>query len=357
MKRKPVRRRGDPIALPAFLCILLAVLLLGLHCLGGEPLLEALLTRLATSESFVAGALALELGPGGHPLIHTPTAAASGLTQMPEPDKDTSAETENPEAVSENAFAAPVLSAEAFTEKADTVEISGTTGLSYDVAEMLANPLELRRTEGPQVLIVHTHTTEAYTNDENYSYTFEENYRTTDPRYSVVCVGDRLTEILEANGIETIHCRTVFDYPAYNGSYGRSLTEIENQLEANPSIQIVIDLHRDDITLEDGGKMSLDWEYEGEEYARLMFVIGSNASGLTHDNWEQNLNWAVNLQAKLDAAYPGLMRAVNLRSQRFNQHLRPGSMIIECGASGNTLTQALRSIELFGNFLAAELNA
>lgn len=355
MKKRPVRRRGNPIALPAFLCILLAVLLLGLHCLGGEPMFEALLTRLATSERFVAGALAMELGPGGRPVVHTPVTAASGLSQPPEPDKVSEPE-DLPEPASESAFIAPVLPAGAFAEKAETVEVSGTTGLSYDVGAMLADPLELRRTDGPQVLIVHTHGTEAYTNDDTYQYTSEENYRTTDTRFNVVCVGDRLTEVLEANGIETIHCRKMFDSPAYNGSYGRSLTEIENQLDAHPSIQIVIDLHRDDISLESGGKMSLDWEFEGQQYARMMFVIGSGASGLTHEHWEENLNWAVNLQAKLDAAYPGLMRAVNLRKQRFNQHLRPGSMIIECGASGNTLTQALRSIELFGNFLAAELN-
>ncbi len=354
MKKRPVRGTRNPIALPAFLCILLAVLLLGLHCLGGEPAFEALLTRLATSERFVAGALSLELGPSGQsPVVHAPAAAASGLALPPEPEAPHTAD----EPVSESAFAAPALPAGSFDRKAETVEVSGTTGLSFDVQEMLRDPLELRKTDGPQVLIVHTHGSEAYTNDQTYQYTSEERYRTTDTRFNVVQVGDRLTEVLEENGIQTIHCRTMFDSPAYNGSYGRSLEEIERQLEAHPSIQIVIDLHRDDISLENGGKMSLDWQSDGQEYARMMFVIGSDASGLRHDNWEQNLNWAVNLQAKLDAAYPGLMRAVNLRKQRFNQHLRPGSMIIECGASGNTLTQALRSIALFGNFLAAELNA
>ncbi len=353
MKKRPVRGRGNPIALPAFLCILLAVLLLGVHCLGGEPAFEALLTRLATSERFVAGALSLELGPGGQsPVVHTPAKAASGLSLPPEPEEPFTED----EPVSESAFSAPALPAGAFSCKAETVEVSGTTGLSFDVDEMLRNPLEIRKTDGPQVLIVHTHGSEAYTSDENYRYVSEEAYRSTDTRFNVVCVGDRLTEVLEANGIQTIHCRTMFDSPAYNGSYGRSLAEIEKQLDAHPSIQVVIDLHRDDISLENGGKMSLDWALDGQEYARMMFVIGSGASGLKHDNWEQNLNWAVNLQAKLDAAYPGLMRAVNLRKQRFNQHLRPGSMIIECGASGNTLTQALRSIELFGGFLAAELN-
>ncbi len=358
MKKKHSHRRGsrNPITLPAFLCILLAVLLLGLHCIGAEPAFQAFLTRLATSESFVSGALSLELGPGGQsPVVHAPSAAASSLEQPPEPDKTADLPLDEP--VSESAFFAPIPAVGTFTEKADTVEVSGTTGLSYSVESMLKNPPEIRRTDGPQVLIVHTHGSEAYTCDDQYSYTSEENFRTTDTRFNVVQVGDRLTEVLEQNGIQTIHCRKMFDSPAYNGSYGRSLEEIQKQLKENPSIQIVIDLHRDDISLESGGKMSLDWELDGEEYARLMFVIGTSASGLQHDNWEQNLNWAVNLQAKLDAAYPGFMRAVNLRKQRFNQHLRPGSMIIECGASGNTLTQALRSITLFGNFLAAELNA
>ena len=69
------------------------------------------------------------------------------------------------------------------------------------------------------------------------------------------------------------------------------------------------------------------------------------------------MNFAVNLQADLNGAYPGLMRDVNLRAQRFNTHLRPGSILLECGASGNTLAEAIRAVQLFGNVLADHLLA
>ena len=88
-----------------------------------------------------------------------------------------------------------------------------------------------------------------------------------------------------------------------------------------------------------------------------MLVIGTDASGLSHPNWRDNMNFAVNLQADLNGAYPGLMREVNLRSQRFNTHLRSGSILLECGSSGNTLQESIRAVKLFGNVLADRLLA
>ena len=96
---------------------------------------------------------------------------------------------------------------------------------------------------------------------------------------------------------------------------------------------------------------------DGQEVAQLMLVIGTDASGLTHPNWRDNMNFAVNLQADLNGAYPDLMRDVNLRSQRFNTHLRSGSILLECGSSGNTLQEAIRAVKLFGNVLADRLLA
>ena len=86
-----------------------------------------------------------------------------------------------------------------------------------------------------------------------------------------------------------------------------------------------------------------------------MFVVGTDEGGLYHPNWQQNLNYVTGLQYRLNRSYPGLMRPVNLRTQRFNQHASAGSMLIEVGSSGNTMTEALAAIRLFGQTLADDL--
>ena len=93
----------------------------------------------------------------------------------------------------------------------------------------------------------------------------------------------------------------------------------------------------------------------GQTIAQLMLVVGTNASGLAHPDWTQNLNFAANLQADLAGAYPDLMRPINLRRQRFNEHLRAGGMLLEVGSSGNTLQEALAAVRLFGDALAARV--
>ena len=152
-----------------------------------------------------------------------------------------------------------------------------------------------------------------------------------------------------------MHIRDIFDSPAYSGSYDRSLAAIEEALTEYPSIQIVIDVHRDSILTDDGRAYKTSCTIDGEEMAQLMFVVGTDDGGLNHPDWRDNLNYVASLQYKLNRTYPGLMRPVNLRTQRFNQHARPGSMLIEVGSSGNTMPEALAAIRLFGKTLAEDL--
>lgn len=349
MKRhkKPYQRRGG-IGLPAAVTLFLAASLLIFAKFGGEDAMQSVIQKLSRNSDFITKAVALEIGIfPSESQIYIPKTTSSALYE----------DAEDP--VSESTFiptenSNPVFSA---ADKAATITINNETSYDVNVASCLSagSSLSLEKSDEPQVLIVHTHGTESYTPDANFPYTPTESERTTDPRYSVIRVGDELTSILEQNGIKTIHCKDLFDSPAYSGSYDRALAAINQTLEQYPSIQVVIDLHRDSILTEKGAPYKTSYTHDGTEMAQLMFVVGTNDGGLSHDNWNENLNNIASLQYALNRTYSGLMRPINLRTQRFNQHARAGSMLVEVGSSGNTLTEAINSIRLFGEVLSKEL--
>lgn len=348
-RKRPVRRRRG-IGRPAAVMLCCAAVLLGLAHAGGEEAAQRLLCRLADSGSFIQRAVSLELGLSDtQAAVYMPRTAAAARSEDAD---DPLAESTYIPLDEENDN--PVLDA---ADKAATITINNETSYAVDVADCLAADAAIHVSgDGPQVLIVHTHGSESYTPDAAFPYTPTENERTTDTRYNVVRVGDELQSVLEQNGIETVHIRDIFDSPAYSGSYDRSLAAIEQAVAENPSIQIVIDLHRDSILTDDGQAYKTSCTIDGEEMAQLMFVVGTDDGGLTHPDWRDNLNYVTGLQYALNRAYPGLMRPVNLRTQRFNQHVRAGSMLVEVGSSGNTLPEALAAIRLFGQTLADDLN-
>lgn len=213
-----------------------------------------------------------------------------------------------------------------FTNLYNNVKVRNET--EYQLTEQILEPnIEVNN---QNVLIFHTHTCESYTPSEKYNYEQTGIYRTTDVNYNVVRVGTELSNQLESYGYKTIHDETYHDYPAYNGSYGRSLETVKNLLVQNNNTDVVIDIHRDAIG---------DYSYAptvviGEdEVAQLMFVIGTDGSGLEHDNWQQNLKFAVKVQQKAEELYPGLFKPIILRNSRYNQHLTKAACIIEVGAT------------------------
>ena len=206
---------------------------------------------------------------------------------------------------------------------------------------------------GPQVLILHTHGSEAYTPTERNGIVWSGDHRTTDYRYNVVAVGDAMADILGQAGISVLHDRTLYDYPSYSESYNRALSAIEEHLAEYPSIRFVLDIHRD--AVEDGQgnqyKVVSPMEETGTA-AQLTLVIGSDGSGLSHPDWEENLHLAVALQETLLADYPTLMRPILLRNSRYNQHTTPGSLLLEVGAAGNSPEEALLAGQLFAGSFA-----
>lgn len=204
-----------------------------------------------------------------------------------------------------------------------------------------------------KILIMHTHTSESYTSSPEYTYEQTGNFRTQDSNYNVVRVGNELKGLLENKGFNIIHDETYHDYPAYSGSYDRSLETVKNILGNEENIDIVFDIHRDAVSNNSGFRPII--EIQGKTAAQIMFVVGTNGGGLSHPDWKENLKLAIKIQKKADELYPGLFRPMIIRNSRYNQHLTRGSLIIEVGATGNTLDDCLVSMEFLANVLEAVL--
>ena len=218
------------------------------------------------------------------------------------------------------------------------LEISNATDITINPNDFLGKNLGFSLDkQGPQILIVHTHTTESYSEE---TYIKNSSDRNLDEAKNIVAVGNVMAEIFEKNGIEVYHDKTVHDYPSYNGAYQRAATTIRNDLEAYNGIKVVLDVHRDGITKDDGTKVKLLTDINGKKTAQVMLVVGTNTN-LPHDNWQENFKFAVKIQAKAIEMYPTLMRQINVRKERFNEQMTSGSLIIEVGTNGNTLDEAL----------------
>ena len=229
-------------------------------------------------------------------------------------------------------------------EDAEAVQMYYACSLRPDLGKLIAAPLSWDLTAPePTVLILHTHTTESYTKTTE-DYVESSAWRTLDENYNMLSIGDALGQILAKNGITAIHYRTLHDYPSYNGSYTDARKSIAAYLEEYPSIRLVLDLHRDAADTEDG-QLRTAVELDGQRTARLMLVMGTDAAGLAHPEWEENLSLALKLHATLEQLSPGIMRPLVLRSQRFNQDMSPGALLVEVGAAGDSHAEALAASE------------
>ena len=233
-----------------------------------------------------------------------------------------------------------------FSQDAAQVEVKYGCSLRPDLEELMARPLTWDLTgDEPTVLILHTHATESYTKQPGEDYEESSAFRTLEEDHNMISVGDYLAQLLEHGGISVLHDRALHDYPSYNGSYADARKSIESYLEEYPSIRLVLDLHRD-ASGDNHNQMKTSATVEGEPAAQIMLVVGTDASGLTHPDWEENLSLALKLHVQMERTSPGICRYVNLRSQRFNQDLSPGGLIVEVGAAGNSREEALRATKV-----------
>lgn len=239
------------------------------------------------------------------------------------------------------------------------VYMKNSTDLNVNIKTLLEAPLKfkIQKSGSPQVLIMHTHTTETFMETAEDFYTESFKSRTTDNNKNMVKIGDIVAERLNNAGINTLHDATKHDYPEYTGSYGRSAKTVNSYLSKYKDIKIVLDLHRDSVS-SGSDKVKLSTEIEGKKAAQVMLVMGSQSGSIKdHPNWQENLKLALKLQQTLEEKYPTLARPLSLMSKKYNQSLTTGSLLIEIGTEANTLEEACYSAELVGEALVTLLNS
>lgn len=294
----------------------------------------------------------------------TPEKEGGGFwTELPTPapseSEATPAEPQTPKP--ENAM--PVVLA-TYTGKEDNITVACGNGLiknvtdlpRAEVAEALAQPMPFqldKNSKEPQVLIMHTHTTESYQSTEELWYDPAEGSRSTDVTRNMAKVGDVLTDTLNAAGIVTLHDITLHDYPSYNGSYDRSKATVESYLAQYPSIKVVLDIHRDAIEKEDGTRVRPVTTVNGEETAQVMIICGADNGNMGMPNYKQNLRFAGELENAMASRWPEFARPVLFDYRNYNQQLTTGSLLIEVGGHANTLEEACHAAKLVGEALAS----
>lgn len=255
----------------------------------------------------------------------------------------------------------PIIPMDLSLSSGDKTYIYNSTGYSPDTKALLTSsfkgisnaPIYIADTKAPLVLIVHTHGTEAYSKNGAISYldNGSEIARSENISQNVVSVGAVMADILNKNGIPTLHCTIMHDKIQYKDSYARAEATIKEYLAKYPSIKLVIDLHRDSVVKSSGELVRPVTLVNSEPTAQVMCVVGSDWNGEACPSWQNNLALALKLRDALNTKYQNLCRPSYLRSSTYNQELAPFSLLLEIGASGNSLEEAKRAAAL----VAAEL--
>ena len=289
--------------------------------------------------------------------VTSKTESEKTTSQKTESEKETSSKEEVKEASAEaikgkiiSQYNSPYVAANSY----DKVYLKNNTSLNISIKKYLEGKINfsIKKNDEPQVLILHTHATETFKTDNKDYFTEDFTSRSQNNSQNMVSVGKIVAEKLNSAGIKTIHDTTLHDYPSYSKSYSRAAETITGYLKKYPSIKVVLDLHRDAVTKENGDKVKLVTEINGKKAAQVMLVMGSQSGGITNfPKWEENFKLAVKLQQVMEKNYPTLARPLMLMSKNYNESLTTGSMLIEFGTDVNTLEEVHYSAEMVGNSL------
>ncbi|MDR2530555.1 MAG: stage II sporulation protein P [Oscillospiraceae bacterium] len=278
------------------------------------------------------GVYALPEPSGGVALLNSdrePPSASPGIAAEPTPGSASTSPTKLPESY--------------------MPQIVNQTSIEPDIAALLRSaPVIAPVPDQPQILIVHTHGSEAFAGVEGF--------RTLDKSLNIVRVGDALTTELQNRGFNVLHDRNIYDYPSYSGSYERSARAVAQWLEDYPTIQVVFDIHRDAVELPDGSQYRTAWQSgDSRSISQVMTIVTNGEKGLSHPRWTENLSFALALQREADSSSPGLMRPLCISGQRFNEQLSPGYLLLEVGSCGDTIEEAVAAARQFAIAIEAVL--
>ena len=242
----------------------------------------------------------------------------------------------------------------------DGIEIQSKIPKSYyspDIKKLLekGSDLKIKDKSKPSILIYHSHTTEAYALLD-LGYYIKSDSRSKDEGKNVVRVGDELASYLEKAGFNVIHDTDIHDTD-YNSSYDESRKCVEKYLEEYPSIEVTIDLHRDDITYSNKTKVKPTATINGKKAARMMIISGCEYGRVKNfPDWEYNLRFDLAVQKKVNELYSGLMRPILFSERKYNMYETHNSFLLEIGTDANTLDEACYSARLFGKALGELMN-
>lgn len=195
---------------------------------------------------------------------------------------------------------------------------------------------------GKSVLIYHTHTWEAFDQVEGNRYQETEKWRTKDNSANMVAVGDALAAALMAQGCTVVHDDTAFEPPNLSTAYQRSLTMLESRQAAGETYDLYIDLHRDAVGADSTLKRTVS--VGGETVARFMVLVGKGQAYADKPDWQANYAVAEQITQSMNRQVDGICRPVKVKTGRFNQHIAPRCILVECGLNYNTLDEVLRGV-------------
>ena len=232
--------------------------------------------------------------------------------------------------------------------------INNKTQLSPNVNELLKVDVSTKLTQEPLVLVLHTHTSEGYlSNTAAYlEGDLGDATYTKEATQNMLAIGKAFIEGLNKSGITAIHCTVMHDESGLAGSYERAAESIRFFCEQYPSIQYVVDLHRDAILTAEGAYVRAATEIAEKSVAQILPVVGSNAGGTEHDTWEGNLALALQLREKLNQNNAHLCRPVMLKSSTYNQEMAPYAILLEIGTGANSIDEAIAAATLAGEAFA-----
>ena len=273
-----------------------------------------------------------------------------------EPEEDQSEPTIPDQSPEDTSVIAQTLGPSAAQDylRAGDIYIANRAQKQVDAAVLASVPVNITLSQGPQILILHSHGSEAYTPSGTDVYVESDPYRTTNCNYNVVRVGETMAQVFRDRGFQVIHDTTLYDYPSYNEAYDRSLAAVQRWLAQYSSIQVVLDVHRDALASEDGTIYKAVSAEPSGQAAQVMLVVGTDGSK-KHPLWKENLTFAMRIQQQLLNDHSTLARPMVLRASRYNQHLSVGSVLVEVGTHGNTLQEALLGARLFAQSAAGVL--
>lgn len=199
-----------------------------------------------------------------------------------------------------------------------------------------------------KILLYNTHTSESYANSEGYQFEYDGTMRSRDASYNMIAIAKSLSENLKSKGFEVFQDTTPHDYGTYTSAYSLSRKTIQSDLAKMGGAGIMIDVHRD-ATADLGFRPVAN--IKGVQVAQLMFVMGVGTDTTKNPHWEENLKLAMKIQQIADKIYPGLFRPMMIRNSVYNQDLNKYSLLVECGATGNTIEEVKLATRCLTNLL------